>query len=284
MWMTMSLMKLMMVMVMRMIIDISGRYIDGYPEGPAWIFSPTDSEGTEGALYVHFKHGQLVTEGVVVVLPGWEKAIVGKYQGGSIVEGHRFSISKYRDEGCIRQVKVPKYKKKGEREISSPVRVSSVGGRVSVVSSRLLLFNRVAKVGSQSLTRLMAELSKRRSYSLEVDQRLEEQYNLAPWDQVELAERLAALPNPTVWVRHLNFIDFNALGLANPQWLGLVRDPVERVISNFYYRRAGWNIVERAKAFPNEPLPDPAFLRRDFESCVLEGILHRDRDKDKVLS
>ena len=207
----------------------------------------------------------------MVVLPGWEKAIVGRYQGGAIVEGHRFSISKYRDEGCVRQVKVPKYKKKGEREISSPVRVASVGGRLSVASSKLLLFNRVAKVGSQSMTRLMAELSKRRSYSLEVDQRLEEEYNLAPWHQVELAERLTALANPTVWVRHLNYIDFNALGLANPQWLGLVRDPVERVISNFYYRRAGWNIVERAKAFPNEPLPDPAFLRRDFESCVLEG-------------
>ena len=59
---------------------------------------------------------------------------------------------------------------------------------------------------------------------------------------------------------------------------------VERATSNSYYQRAGWNIVERAKAFPNEPLPDPAFLRRDFESCVLEGILHRDRHKDKVLS
>ena len=34
----------------------------------------------------------------------------------------------------------------GEREISSPVRVEAVGGRVSVASSRLLLFNRVAKV------------------------------------------------------------------------------------------------------------------------------------------
>ena len=45
---------------------------------------------------------------------------------------------------------------------------------------------------------------------------------------------------------------------------------MERVISNFYYRRAGWNIVERKLAFPDEPLPDPAFLRRDFETCVRE--------------
>ena len=36
------------------------------------------------------------------------------------------------------------------------------------------------------------------SNSDQVDQRVEEQYNLPPWDQVELAERLLALQNPTV--------------------------------------------------------------------------------------
>merc|ERR1711884_734575 len=45
----------------------------------------------------------------------------------------------------------------------------------------------------------------------------------------------------------------------------------ERVISYFYYRRAGWNIVEEHLAYPDKPLPDPEFLRRDFETCVLDG-------------
>ena len=36
------------------------------------------------------------------------------------------------------------------------------------------------------------------SNSDQVDQRVEEQYNLPPWDQVELAERLLALQKPTV--------------------------------------------------------------------------------------
>ena len=71
-------MRITMTMVVST-ISISGRYMEGYPEGPAWIFSPTDSKGTDGALYVHFKNGHLVTEDVVVVLPGWEKAIVGRY-------------------------------------------------------------------------------------------------------------------------------------------------------------------------------------------------------------
>merc|ERR1719474_783183 len=74
-----------------------------------------------------------------------------------------------------------------------------------------------------------------------------------------------------VWVRHFNYLSFERFGLPTPVYVNLVRDPLERVISFFYYRRAGWNIVERIKAFPDEPLPDPEFLRKDYETCVLEG-------------
>ena len=44
-----------------------------------------------------------------------------------------------------------------------------------------------------------------------------------------------------------------------------------QVISWFYYWRAAWNVVERKLAFPNEPLPDPAMLRKDFDTCVISG-------------
>ena len=124
------------------------------------------------------------------------------------------------------------------------------------------------------------------SNSDQVDQRVEEQYNLPPWDQVELAERLLALQNPTVIlmieieseILQIIIIIFDEIFLQRSgygisiiltsmllvllahrlccyrmglklthqikvskvdillQWLGLVRDPVERVISNFYYR------------------------------------------------
>lgn len=46
-----------------------------------------------------------------------------------------------------------------------------------------------------------------------------------------------------------------------------------QIVSWFYYWRAAWNVVSRQKAFPNEPLPDIDFLRKDFDTCVLTSEL-----------
>ena len=86
-----------------------------------------------------------------------------------------------------------------------------------------------------------------------------------------MSESLVAEPFPKLWVRHFNFFNSSVFGLPPLTWVNLVRDPVERVISYFYYRRAGWNIVERRLISPDQPFPDPAFLRRDYGSCVMDG-------------
>ena len=91
----------------------TGRYRGGRPEGAGWLFSPTDAEGAEGGLYVQFRGGEVVSEGAVVVLPGWERAVVGRLGEGGVREGHRFALAKYGDRGCVRRIKVPRYKGPG---------------------------------------------------------------------------------------------------------------------------------------------------------------------------
>ncbi|CAH2212518.1 jg9021, partial [Pararge aegeria aegeria] len=51
-------------------------------------------------------------------------------------------------------------------------------------------------------------------------------------------------------------------GYPSPIYVNVVRDPVERVISWYYYIRAPWYYVERKRAFPDLPLPDPAWLKK----------------------
>lgn len=72
-------------------------------------------------------------------------------------------------------------------------------------------------------------------------------------------------------INFLTGLSFNRFNLPQPIYMNVVRDPVERVISWYYYVRAPWYYVERKQIFPDLPLPDPEWLKKDFESCVLNG-------------
>jgi len=78
---------------------------------------------------------------------------------------------------------------------------------------------------------------------------------------------------PMAIVRHYAFIDFAKFGYNKwaPDWFSMVRDPVEKVISWFYYVRADWNIADKVKRFPNYQPPSEEYLQKDFETCYLQG-------------
>ena len=185
-----------------------GRYLSGQLHGPAWLFSPDDPDQATGALLVRWDRGRLQEEDAVVLLPGWDRAAVGRLQPGlgRLTAAHSFPLTAWADQGCVRLVRVPRYLRPGTASLPAPVRVRGVGGRVAVTSSRLLLFNRVAKVGSQSLIRLLVELGPSHGFTVTVDQRGEEVYNDPPWERLRLAEQLASSKEPRVWVRHYNFL------------------------------------------------------------------------------
>uniref|UniRef100_A0A1I8P2M4 Heparan sulfate 2-O-sulfotransferase pipe n=1 Tax=Stomoxys calcitrans TaxID=35570 RepID=A0A1I8P2M4_STOCA len=136
----------------------------------------------------------------------------------------------------------------------------------------LVFFNRVPKVGSQTFMELLRRLSERNNFQFHRDavQKVET-IRLADEQQHELAEVISDLPEPSVFIKHVCYTNFTKYNLPTPIYINVVRDPVERVISWFYYVRAPWYFVERKAAFPDLPLPHPAWLKKDFESCVLSG-------------
>ncbi|XP_057652559.1 heparan sulfate 2-O-sulfotransferase pipe isoform X1 [Diorhabda carinulata] len=136
----------------------------------------------------------------------------------------------------------------------------------------LIFFNRVPKVGSQTLMELMRRLSIRNDFGFHQDmvQRVET-IRLSPEDQAILAALISSYDPPAVYIKHVCFTNVSNFGLPEPIYINLVRDPVERVISWYYYVRAPWYYVERKIAFPDIPLPDPKWLKKDFEECVLSG-------------
>ncbi|KAJ8942012.1 hypothetical protein NQ314_010242, partial [Rhamnusium bicolor] len=133
----------------------------------------------------------------------------------------------------------------------------------------IIFFNRVPKVGSQTLMELLRRLSVRNGFGFHQDrvQRVET-IRLSPEDQAALSALVSSYEPPGVYIKHVCFTNVSEFGLPEPIYINLVRDPIERVISWYYYVRAPWYYVERKIAFPDIPLPDPKWLkkRRDWRS------------------
>jgi hypothetical protein len=136
----------------------------------------------------------------------------------------------------------------------------------------ILFFNRVPKVGSQTTMELLKSLSHKNQFTYHKDrtQKVETiklTYNEEKW----LANLVNYFEPPSVYVKHVCFVNFTQFDMDMPIYVNLVRDPVERVISWYYYVRAPWYFVERKRAFPDLPLPNPNWLRKDYETCVKRG-------------
>ena len=58
--------------------------------------------------------------------------------------------------------------------------------------------------------------------------------------QLQVVEEVQSLPTPAVYDRHTHFINFESFGRQAPAYINVVRDPVDRKVSQYYFRRLGW--------------------------------------------
>merc|ERR1719348_2399372 len=133
----------------------------------------------------------------------------------------------------------------------------------------ILFFNRVPKVGSQTTMELLKSLSIKNKFHYHKDRTQKgETIKLTYNEEKRLSKLVNSFQPSSVYVKHVCFSNFSKFNLDMPIYVNMVRDPVERVISWYYYVRAPWYFVERKRAFPDLPLPNPNWLKKDFETCV----------------
>jgi len=136
----------------------------------------------------------------------------------------------------------------------------------------ILFFNRVPKVGSQTTMELLKSLSIKNKFHYHKDRTQKvETIKLTMSEEKKLSQFVNTFRPPSVYVKHVCFSNFSKFDLDMPIYVNMVRDPVERVISWYYYVRAPWYFVERKRAFPDLPLPNPNWLRKDYDTCVRRG-------------
>ncbi|XP_055843998.1 heparan sulfate 2-O-sulfotransferase pipe isoform X3 [Episyrphus balteatus] len=136
----------------------------------------------------------------------------------------------------------------------------------------ILFFNRVPKVGSQSLMELMKRLTKINGYITVRDKPREMETILVTEGRAyQIADEIMELKEPAAYSKHIAYLNFTQLDFPKPIYINLVRDPIERLASWFYYIRAPWYIADRRKHFPKTVLPAAEWLEKDFATCLRES-------------
>lgn len=141
----------------------------------------------------------------------------------------------------------------------------------------VVIFNRVPKVGSQSMMQLMIQLGKVNNFVHSRDSsKPHETILLPPAQQKQLIEEIYKKPGPHIYSQHLAYINFTRFHMPKPIYINLVRDPLERIISWHYYVRAEWYYRDLLSKLGDKALKRPSdeFMNMDLDTCVQKQNIH----------
>ena len=133
--------------------------------------------------------------------------------------------------------------------------------------SRLVIYNRVDKCGSSTLQALFSRLSLKTGAFKKYASKIYWNRYLNKSSQEELVQFLVKKSNkfPLVFDRHVSYIEFARMNTSRPIYINLVRDPVDRFISLFYFLRSSRR--KRNRNYYTEPI----WLEKNLTACVLDG-------------
>ncbi|CAG0878904.1 unnamed protein product [Cyprideis torosa] len=136
-----------------------------------------------------------------------------------------------------------------------------------------VVFHLIQRVGSKMLTQFITALSKKRHFKIHTEPLFSEEAEETLGQDFEEAtiKQIAAYKMATVHAQELPVLDYHKYKTKQPIMASIIRDPVERLISWFYFARSPWNFVGRYKNDPKVGLPTIDWVVQDYENCVIAG-------------
>lgn len=103
-------------------------------------------------------------------------------------------------------------------------------------NTQTIIYNRLAKTGSSTTDRVIKQFGGINNYTV-VYSRIHRYRKLSPGDRTSLIEMLANTTKPWIYIRHFFYIDFAQVPGPLPVYINTVRDPVERMFSEYQWQR-----------------------------------------------
>ena len=108
----------------------------------------------------------------------------------------------------------------------------------------MVIYNRVPKTGSTTLTGLAYDLCGRNKFNVLHLNTSKNSHVLSLSDQYRFAHNVSGWyqKHPGLFHGHLAYYDFAAFGVSKmPIWINVVREPIDRLVSYYYFLRFGDN-------------------------------------------
>ncbi|XP_037940414.1 heparan sulfate 2-O-sulfotransferase pipe-like [Teleopsis dalmanni] len=136
----------------------------------------------------------------------------------------------------------------------------------------VLFFNRATKVGSEALMELLQRMAPLNDMTVITVGPLKGSPRTRKFKEQRIhANWVADLEDGTIYIEHCNWLDFSKFNLPKPIYINLVRDPVERMISWFFYVRGAYKNAIYFNKNPDGEIKPPEWFKKDFNHCVRSG-------------
>lgn len=138
-----------------------------------------------------------------------------------------------------------------------------VQGDMSTKEPPLILYARVPKCGGRSLIGVMQKLSMRNNFFIDEDYIYYGPTPMSMRNLTDAVHAVAKMQPPRITHPHLPFINFERFGYRNPVYISIVRDPVEKAVSHYYFSIYGDHTPVH-DLWPENAVPN-------ISHCILSG-------------
>lgn len=140
--------------------------------------------------------------------------------------------------------------------------------QANIDMSNVLVYNRIPKSGSTLMLGLLYSLAKSLGY-LVIRGRYHSYRHWTTNDRVGLGYFLeqAAGRARTVYVQHQHYVNFTENRQQQPVYINIMRDPVEHLISSYYYKRT---VILQHRGPRNMTRDEMEIMTQPLEQCVVE--------------
>lgn len=142
-------------------------------------------------------------------------------------------------------------------------RLDMTEGKLPLTQGDVVIYNRLPKTGSTTFSKLIYDLSKPNKIYVSHLNTTKNSFRWSLSDQYTFAHNVTLWNErkPAVYHGHISYIPFGQFGAPEPIYINIIREPLDRLVSYYYFLRYGDDFRKNLKRARAED-------KTSFNSCV----------------